>query len=57
MTIEELIQDLERMREMFGPHVEVFKRRVNCGDGSVQFMPVKTVKVHEPHSACPVVSL
>ena len=57
MTIEELIQDLERMREMFGPHIEVFKRRVKCSDGSVQFMPVKTVKVHESHSACPVVSI
>lgn len=57
MTIEELIQDLERIREVYGPHIEVTKRRVNISDGSTQYVFVKTVRVDNAHSNFPVVSL
>lgn len=57
MTIEELIQDLERIREVYGPHIEVTKRRVNISDGSTQYEFVKTVRVDNAHSNFPVVSL
>lgn len=57
MTIEELIQELERIREVYGPHIEVTKRRVNISDGSTQYVFVKTVRVDNAHSKFPVVSL
>ena len=47
MTIEELIQDLETLRDMHGPHIEVFKRRIKVGDGSTQFVPIKNVRVED----------
>ena len=47
MTIEELIQDLEQIRDEHGPHIEVFKRRIKVGDGSTQFVPVKNVRVED----------
>lgn len=57
MTIEELIQDLEHIREVYGPNIEVTKRRVNIADGSTQHVFVKTVRVDNAHSNFPVVSL
>ena len=57
MTIEELIQELERIREVYGPHIEVTKRRVNISDGSTQYVFVKTVRVDNANSNFPVVSL
>ena len=44
MTIEELIQELETMRDMYGPHIEVFKRQIKVDDGSIQLVPIKNVK-------------
>ena len=45
MTIEELIQELEKLRDEHGPHIEVMKRRVKISDGSIQYMPIKHVRV------------
>lgn len=47
MTIEELIQDLERIRDAHGPHIEVFKRSIKFGNGYTQFVPVKHVQVED----------
>ena len=47
MTIEELIQELEQIRDEHGPHIEVFKRRIKVSDGSTQFVPVKKVRVED----------
>ena len=47
MTIEELIYELEQIRDEHGPHIEVFKRRIKVGDGSTQFVPVKHVRVED----------
>ena len=47
MTIEELIQDLEQIRDEHGPHIEVMKRRVNATDGSTKLMPIKQVRVED----------
>lgn len=57
MTVEELIHDLERIREEYGPHIEVAKRRVNVSDGSTQYEFVKSVCVNNANSKFQVVSL
>ncbi len=57
MTIEELIQELEALRDRFGPHAEVFKRRINAGDGSTQYVPVKEIKVAMPDNGYPIITL
>lgn len=47
MTIEELIQELEKLRDEHGPHIEVMKRRVKISDGSTQLMPIKKVRLED----------
>lgn len=47
MTIEELIQELEKLSYEHGPHIEVMKRRVHVADGSTQFMPIKSVRLED----------
>lgn len=47
MTIEELIKELEVMRVIHGPNIEVMKRRVKISDGSTQLMPIKCVRLED----------
>ena len=47
MTIEELIHNLENLRDEHGPHIEVMKRRVNIANGSIQLTPIKHVHVED----------
>lgn len=47
MSIEELIQELEALRDEHGPHIEVMKRRVKISDGSTQLMPIKKVRLED----------
>ena len=47
MTIEELIKELEVMRVIHGPNIEVMKRRVKISDGSTQLMPIKSVRLED----------
>ena len=47
MTVEELIQELEALRDEHGPHIEVFKRSIKIGGGFTQFVPVKHVRVED----------
>ena len=47
MTIEELIQELEKLRDKFGPHIEVMKRRVDFADGTMQFRHILRVAVDD----------
>ena len=51
LTIEELIQTLESLREKFGPHAEVYKRRIKIGDGTTQLMPVADIKIDHKNDA------
>ena len=57
MTIEELIQELEKLRDEHGPHIEVFKRRIKVGDSSTQFVPIKNVRVEDGDPTNWIISL
>lgn len=47
MTIEELIQELEKIRDEHGPHIEVMKRRVDLTDGTMQLKHILRVAVDD----------